>query len=186
MEPQIPLWVKLGYTLFVAVLVPIYLRHYGPANFLWFSDVALLATVPGLWAESSLILSAMTVAVGLPEILWNVDFGETEPPMPEAVEAALDQAFAQGGAPGLAKVLSGFWRKPIESAPFEPLQELEIERTIDSDTERWVANILSVSSIASQSDEDRAALATRLRELLPQSEYRWRVRTAVYWTRLDG
>ena len=46
MEPQIPLWVKLGYTLFVAVLVPIYLRHYGPANFLWFSDVALLATVP--------------------------------------------------------------------------------------------------------------------------------------------
>jgi ubiquinone/menaquinone biosynthesis C-methylase UbiE len=119
-------------------------------------------------------------------ILWNVDFGETEPPMPEAVEAALDQAFAQGGAPGLAKVLSGFWRKPIESAPFEPLQELEIERTIASDTERWVANILSVSSIASQSDEDRAALATRLRELLPQSEYRWRVRTAVYWTRLDG
>ena len=119
-------------------------------------------------------------------ILWNVDFGETEPPMPEAVEAALDQAFAQGGAPGLAKVLSGFWRKPIESAPFEPLQELEIERTIASDTERWVANILSVSSIASQSDQDRAALATRLRELLPQSEYRWRVRTAVYWTRLDG
>ena len=74
MEPQLPLWVKVGYTLFVAVLVPVYLRHYGPANFLWFSDVALLATVPGLWAESPLIVSAMTVAVGLPEILWNVDF----------------------------------------------------------------------------------------------------------------
>jgi len=73
-EPQLPLWVKIGYTLFVAVLVPVYLRHYGPANFLWFSDVALLATVPGLWAESPLIVSAMTVAVGLPEILWNIDF----------------------------------------------------------------------------------------------------------------
>jgi hypothetical protein len=73
-EPQLPLWVKIGYTLFVAVLVPVYLRHYGAANFLWFSDVALLATVPGLWAESPLIVSAMTVAVGLPEILWNVDF----------------------------------------------------------------------------------------------------------------
>ena len=34
---QIPLLLKLGYTLFVAGLVPIYLRHYGPANFLWFS-----------------------------------------------------------------------------------------------------------------------------------------------------
>jgi hypothetical protein len=64
------------------------------------------------------------------------------------------------------------------------LQELEIERTVDSDTERWLANMLSVSSIASQSEEERAALATRLRELLPESEYRWRVRTAVYWTRL--
>ena len=71
---QIPLVLKLGYTLFVAVLVPIYLRHYGPANFLWFSDVALLATALGLWVESPLILSAMTVAVALPEILWNVDF----------------------------------------------------------------------------------------------------------------
>ena len=71
---QIPLLLKLGYTLFVAVLVPIYLRHYGPANFLWFSDVALLATALGLWVESPLILSAMTVAVALPEILWNVDF----------------------------------------------------------------------------------------------------------------
>jgi SAM-dependent methyltransferase len=117
-------------------------------------------------------------------IFWNIDFGETEPPMPDAVDAVLDEAFARGGSPGLPRVLSGFWRKPIEAAPFGPLQELEIERIVDSDTERWLANILSVSSIASQSDEERASLATRLRELLPQSEYRWRVRTAVYWTRL--
>jgi ubiquinone/menaquinone biosynthesis C-methylase UbiE len=117
-------------------------------------------------------------------IFWNIDFGEAEPPMPETVDAVLDEAFARGGSPGLSKVLSGFWRKPIEAAPFELLQELEIERTVDSDTERWLANMLSVSSIASQSEEERAALATRLRELLPESEYRWRVRTAVYWTRL--
>ena len=117
-------------------------------------------------------------------IFWNIDFGATEPAMPETVDAVLDEAFARGGSPGLPKVLSGFWRKPIEAAPFEPLQELEIERTVDSNTERWLANMLSVSSIASQSEEERAALATRLRELLPQSEYSWRVRTAVYWTRL--
>jgi len=71
---QIPLWIKLGYTVFVGVLVPVYLKHYGPANFLWFSDVALLATALGLWLESSLVVSTMTVAVALPEILWNVDF----------------------------------------------------------------------------------------------------------------
>jgi hypothetical protein len=70
----LPLWVKIVYTLFVCVLVPVYLRHYGPTNFLWFSDVALLAMVPGLWAESRLIASTMTLAVVLPELVWNLDF----------------------------------------------------------------------------------------------------------------
>jgi hypothetical protein len=70
----LPLWIKIVYTLFVCVLVPVYLRHYGPANFLWFSDVALLAMVPGLWAESRLIASTMMLAVGLPELVWNLDF----------------------------------------------------------------------------------------------------------------
>jgi hypothetical protein len=70
----LPLWVKIVYTLFVGVLVPVYLWHYGPANFLWFSDVALLAMVPGLWAESPLIASTMMLAVGLPELVWNLDF----------------------------------------------------------------------------------------------------------------
>jgi len=71
---QLPLWLKIGYTLFVGVLVPVYFKHYGPANFLWFSDIALLGMVPGLWAESPLIVSMMTLAVVLPEIVWNVDF----------------------------------------------------------------------------------------------------------------
>lgn len=71
---QLPLWIKIVYTLFVCVLVPVYFRHYGPANFLWFSDVALLAMVPGLWTESPLIASTMTLAVGLPELVWNLDF----------------------------------------------------------------------------------------------------------------
>ena len=71
---QLPLFIKIGYTAFVAVLVPVYLRHYGPANFLWFSDIALLGMVLGLWTESALIVSAMTLAVVLPEVVWNLDF----------------------------------------------------------------------------------------------------------------
>jgi hypothetical protein len=41
----------------VSVVVPTYWRQYGPGNFLWFSDVALLASVPALWFESPLIAS---------------------------------------------------------------------------------------------------------------------------------
>jgi hypothetical protein len=32
---RIPLWLKLTYTAFMAVLVPIYLRNYGPTNSLF-------------------------------------------------------------------------------------------------------------------------------------------------------
>ena len=71
---MIPVWFKIAYTLFVCFLVPIYWRRYGPANFLWFSDIALLVTVPALWLESPLLASMMALAVTLPELAWNVDF----------------------------------------------------------------------------------------------------------------
>jgi len=70
----IPLWLKIADTLFVYLIVPIYWRRYGPANFLWFSDVALLLTVPALWLESPLLVSMMALAVALPELAWNIDF----------------------------------------------------------------------------------------------------------------
>ena len=71
---MIPLWLKIVDTLFVYLIVPIYWRRYGPANFLWFSDVALLLTVPALWLESPLLVSMMALAVALPELAWNIDF----------------------------------------------------------------------------------------------------------------
>ena len=69
-----PLWLKLAYTLMVAAIVPVYLVHYGPANFLWFSDIALIVTGIALWHESRLLASMMAVGVLLPEALWNVSF----------------------------------------------------------------------------------------------------------------
>jgi hypothetical protein len=70
----VPLWLKIVYTLFVGVLVPVYWIHWGPRNFLWFSDIALLTTAVALWLESSLLASMMTLAIALPELAWNADF----------------------------------------------------------------------------------------------------------------
>lgn len=67
--------VKVTHTAFVGVLVPVYWRQYGPGNFLWFSDVALLVSVPALWLESSLLASTQAVGVLIPEALWMADFG---------------------------------------------------------------------------------------------------------------
>jgi hypothetical protein len=71
---RIPLWVKLLYTLFVLVLVPNYLIAYGPTNFLYFCDVALLLTVAAVWFESALLASAAAVGIVLPQCFWMVDF----------------------------------------------------------------------------------------------------------------
>ena len=117
-------------------------------------------------------------------IFWNVDFGAPEPAMSEEVDHVLDAAFEQGGAPGIGKVLSGFWRAPIANAPFRPLREAEVERTVTRTRDQWLANMLSVSSIAALPDADREQLAERLRELVPDIDYRWSIRTIVYWTRL--
>ena len=71
---RIPCWIKVTHTAFVAVLVPVYWRQYGPGNFLWFSDVALFTSVPALWFESSLLASTQAVGVLVPETLWWIDY----------------------------------------------------------------------------------------------------------------
>jgi len=70
----VPLWLKIVYTVFVVVLVPIYWRQYGPANFLWFSDIALFMTVAALWLENALLVSMAALSVLLLELVWNLDF----------------------------------------------------------------------------------------------------------------
>lgn len=70
----IPLWLKIAYTLFVALTAAVYAVKYPPCNFLWFSDIALLMTVPALWLESALLAGMATVGVLLPEVLWNASF----------------------------------------------------------------------------------------------------------------
>lgn len=73
-DRRIPNGLKIAYSAYVAVLVPSYWIQYGPQNFLWACDIALLVTVMALWRESALAISAMAVAVLLPELAWNTDF----------------------------------------------------------------------------------------------------------------
>ena len=70
---RIPVWLKAVYTAFVAAIVPVYVRQYGWRNFLWFSDVALLLTVPALWLERPLLASMQAVSVAVPETGWTID-----------------------------------------------------------------------------------------------------------------
>jgi hypothetical protein len=71
---RIPLWLKVAYTLFLAVLIPAYWWHYGPANFLWFSDIALFVALAALWWENRFLASMQAVAVGVLDSAWVVDY----------------------------------------------------------------------------------------------------------------
>jgi hypothetical protein len=71
---RVPLWVKLAYTAFMAVLVPVYWANYGPTNFLYFCDVALLITLVAVWVESPLLVSMCAVGILGSQTLWVVDF----------------------------------------------------------------------------------------------------------------
>ena len=71
---RIPRWVKLLYTAFVCILVPYYLRIYGPTNFLYYCDLAVFMALVAVWSENSLWASMPAVGILLPQTLWMVDF----------------------------------------------------------------------------------------------------------------
>lgn len=116
-------------------------------------------------------------------ILWNYPLEYAD--LGDEAEAVIDEAFQRGGQPGLPRVLSGEWRPPIERAGFEELREESLERDLVRTRDEWIANMLSVSSIAHQPRADRERFARRLRELIPADRrIRNPVRTVAYWTRL--
>lgn len=69
----VPLAVKLAYTAYMAVLIPVYLHYYGPTNFLYICDVALLLTLIAIWPENPLLISMACVGILLPQTAWCVD-----------------------------------------------------------------------------------------------------------------
>jgi hypothetical protein len=72
-QGRIPLWLKIGWTVWVAVWIPLYWREYGPSVFLWFCDIANILILVGLWRESSLLFSWQAVSVLLVQIAYTLD-----------------------------------------------------------------------------------------------------------------
>jgi hypothetical protein len=71
---HIPLWLTLAYGVAVPVIAVVYWCSYGPANFLWLSDVALGFTFAALLTGDRLIASMPAVGVLALELAWTADF----------------------------------------------------------------------------------------------------------------
>lgn len=71
---QIPIWLKVVYTLFMAVLVPTYWIKYGLGNFLWFSDLTLIVAYVAVMTEKRLLASMAAICGLALELFWSIDF----------------------------------------------------------------------------------------------------------------
>jgi len=70
----VPLWLKVLYTLWAIVWVPVYWVESGPANFLWLCDVANFVVLAALWLESPLLFSSQAVSVLIIQLVWWIDW----------------------------------------------------------------------------------------------------------------
>ena len=70
---RIPLWLKLVWTAWILLWAPLYWKHYGAQNFLYFCDLGNLLIALGLWIESRLILSWQAVGLLVVQTLYTVD-----------------------------------------------------------------------------------------------------------------
>jgi hypothetical protein len=70
---RIPLWLKVAWTVFLALWAPLYWRQYGAQNFLYFCDLGNVLIAVALWRESRLIFSWQAVGLLVFQTLYALD-----------------------------------------------------------------------------------------------------------------
>lgn len=72
-EAALPLWLKLAFTGFIVLWLPLVITSLGWQNLLWLCDLANLLVLIGLWLESRLLLSSQLVATLVIGLVWTID-----------------------------------------------------------------------------------------------------------------
>lgn len=70
---RVPLWFKVGYSVWVTVWLVLYAAYYPTAHFLWMCHVGNVILVAAFWLESPLLFSWQAVALLLADLLWTFD-----------------------------------------------------------------------------------------------------------------
>lgn len=70
---RVPLWLKLAWTVWVVVWVPVYWEHYGAQNFLYYCDLGNLFIMVALWLESAFLFSWQAAGLLIFQTLYTID-----------------------------------------------------------------------------------------------------------------
>jgi len=70
---RIPLWLKIGWSVWLLVWIPFYWHQYGVQNFLYFCDLGNFFIAAALWLESPLLFSWQACGLLLFQTLYSID-----------------------------------------------------------------------------------------------------------------
>jgi hypothetical protein len=70
---RVPLWIKIAWSAWVVAWAPIYWKHYGAQNFLYFCDLGNFLVLAALWWESRLVFSWQASGLLFFQTLYIVD-----------------------------------------------------------------------------------------------------------------
>ncbi|HEV8047110.1 MAG TPA: hypothetical protein VGP35_05245 [Terriglobales bacterium] len=70
---RIPLWLKIGWSVWLLIWIPFYWHQYGAQNFLYFCDLGNLFIAAALWLESPLLFSWQACGLLLLQTLYSID-----------------------------------------------------------------------------------------------------------------
>ena len=70
---RVPLWLKIGWTVWILCWAPLYWRQYGAQNFLFFCDLGNVIIAIASWSESALLFSSQAVSLLLFQLLYCID-----------------------------------------------------------------------------------------------------------------
>lgn len=139
------------------------------------------------WFDGPLALAEIARVLrprGFVALMWTPGW-DFDPPIPESAMAMLCEIYVRMGRPGGPAYDSMEWRRAFEASPaFEPLREEHFPRELVLDPDQTLSLWLSVSSVASLPDVERAEVGRKLRALIDEPR-RFSITTDLFWTRLE-
>jgi len=74
-QRHFPGWVRWGALAWLAVWFPVYWWMWGPQNFAYLCDIAVILMCIGLWSNNALLISSQAVSSLVVDAMWALDAG---------------------------------------------------------------------------------------------------------------
>ena len=72
-RPMFPWWMRWGALAWLVFWFAVYWRVWGPQNFVYLCDIAVILTCIGLWTNSALLLASQAVSSLVVDAMWALD-----------------------------------------------------------------------------------------------------------------